>query len=92
MSRLIDADPLMDVYANRLELLAMRYGLDSTACGVLSGAIKLLETQPTIEPERKTGRWIVHYECPKCGEITKDFTEYCPFCNADMRGEQDDSV
>lgn len=40
------------------------------------------------QPERKTGRWIVYYECPKCGEITKDFTEYCPFCNADMRGEQ----
>ena len=39
--------------------------------------------------ERKTGRWIVHYECPKCGEITKDFTECCPFCGADMRGEQD---
>lgn len=39
--------------------------------------------------ERKTGKWIVHYECPKCGEITKDFMEYCPFCNADMRGEEE---
>ena len=45
----------------------------------------------SVQPERKTGKWIVHYECPKCGEITKDFTEYCPFCDADMRGEQDDS-
>lgn len=41
---------------------------------------------PTVE-ERKTGKWIVHYECPKCGEIVKDFTEYCPFCSTDMRGE-----
>lgn len=49
--RLIDADPLMDIYANRLKLLVMRYGLDSTACGVLSGAMKLLETQPTINAE-----------------------------------------
>ena len=43
------------------------------------------------QSERKNGKWIVYYECPKCGEITKDFTEYCPFCDADMRGEQDDS-
>ena len=46
--------------------------------------------QPTIEP--KKGKWIVYYECPKCGEITKDFTEYCPFCGTDVRGEQDDSI
>ena len=40
------------------------------------------------EAQQKQGKWIVYYECPKCGEITKNFTEYCPFCNADMRGEQ----
>ena len=39
--------------------------------------------------ETKHGKWIVHYECPKCGEITKNFMEYCPFCGADMRGEED---
>ena len=44
----------------------------------------LVDKTPTIEPERKTGKWIVHYECPKCGEITKNYTEYCPFCGADM--------
>ena len=38
----------------------------------------------------KHGKWIVYYECPKCGEITKNFTEYCPFCGADMRGESED--
>lgn len=43
-----------------------------------------------VTPKRNTGKWIVHYECPKCGEITKDFTEYCPFCNADMRGSQNE--
>jgi len=40
----------MDIYANRLKLLEMRYGVDSTECGVLAGAMKLLETQPTIKP------------------------------------------
>ena len=46
--------------------------------------ISILRSAPTIEPERKTGKWIVYYECPKCGEITKNFMEYCPFCGADM--------
>ena len=44
---------------------------------------------PPVTPKRKKGKWIVHYECPKCGEITKNFTEYCPFCSADMRGESE---
>ena len=54
--RLIDADALMNTYAERLELIAERYGVYSSECGILNGAMKLLETQPTIE-ERKTGRW-----------------------------------
>ena len=58
--------------------------LVAATIGTFADRIKLL---PSAEPERKTGKWIVHYECPKCGEITKDFTEYCPFCNADMRGD-----
>ena len=56
----------------------------------LEFCISHLSTMPSVQPERKTGRWIVYYECPKCGEITKDFTEYCLFCNADMRGEEDE--
>lgn len=48
-----------------------------------------VRNQPSTQPNRKRGKWIVYYECPKCGEITKDFMEYCPFCNADMRGEED---
>lgn len=49
-----------------------------------------IKTLPSAQPEREKGKWIVYYECPKCGEITKDFTEYCPFCNADMRGKEDE--
>lgn len=43
---------------------------------------------PSAEPKRMRGKWIVHYECPKCGEITKDFMEYCPFCGDDMKGQE----
>ena len=65
-------------------------------CGEWSGLaktiIKAIEQLPPAQPKRKKGKWIVYYECPKCGEITKDFTEYCPFCNADMRGENNDTT
>ena len=54
------------------------------------GIIIDTKAEEVAQPEREKGKWIVYYECPKCGEITKDFTEYCPFCNADMRGEEDE--
>ena len=58
---------------------------------IIQHDIETLKQLPSVAPKRNTGKWIVHYECPKCGEITKDFTEYCPFCNADMRGKQDET-
>lgn len=89
--RLIDADTLMDIYANRLKLLAMRYGVDSTECGVLAGAMKLLETQRIVKDHP-----IRHYvlnerfplrikKCPACGAEYYYFRdcdndEYCEEC------------
>ena len=29
------------------------------------------------------------YECDKCGEHNLGDTNFCPYCGADMRGEQD---
>ena len=80
MSRLIDADALLELYADRLEKLEERYGVHSSECGVLAGAMKLLEIQPTIEPEQKTGRWYKQkgmmppeymgvYRCSECDEM-----------------------
>ena len=54
MGRMIDGDALMELYADRLTAVAERYSPDSSECGILSGAMKLLEIQPTVE-ERK---WI----------------------------------
>ena len=91
--RLIDADALMDLYANRLELLGERYWPDSSECGVLSGAMKLLEAQPTIE-ERKAGKAIVkstgyrgYWACDQCGTEIKCTDNFCRHCGADLRGE-----
>jgi len=59
---------------------------------------------PSAQPERKKGRWIsqdfnkhngmistlVYYfpKCSVCGH-TANYTNYCPNCGADMRGEDD---
>ena len=100
--RLTDADVLMDLYANRLELLAERYGLDSSECGVLAGAMKLLEAQPTIE-ERKKGEWIevedfynrIRGRCSECGWEAHMYEDdvvgmdYCPNCGARLEKRGD---
>lgn len=55
----------------------------------------LVDKAPTIEPERKTGKWIPRLEeewygdqaeCPLCGHVTIDVGNFCPNCGADMRG------
>lgn len=66
--RMIDGDALMELYADRLTAVAARYSPDSSECGILSGAMKLLEIQPIIE-ERKTGKWVkVHGYCTPGGD------------------------
>ena len=60
---------------------------------------------PSVRPERKKGEWIpqdfnkrngfattvVYYfpRCSVCGE-TANYTNYCPNCGADMKGETDE--
>ena len=60
--------------------------------------VDLIEDAPTIEPERKKGKWIgrsedernpiVRIECSECGEALSWKANYYPNCGADMRGEQ----
>ena len=56
---------------------------------------------PSVQPERKKGRWKVSINDPErtygiCSECGLDTTfwsntpEFCSRCGADMRGEQDD--
>ena len=72
----------VDKYYNDHKYITRSRTTLSAICMDMKNVIKdLLSAQP----ERKNGKWIVYYECPKCGEITKDFMEYCPFCGADMQ-------
>ena len=95
--RLIDADKLKkDV----LDLQDCYNGFSDTydkAC-----IIGVIDEQPTIEPERKKGRWIKggeqpyfrkHFDivvCSKCNKRGEHRWNFCPYCGADMRGEEDD--
>lgn len=59
----------------------------------------VLREQPTIEPQRKKGKWIDRgwsgdgrgnswheWECSECKHITKGAKwDFCPNCGADMR-------
>lgn len=46
--RLIDADALMNIFADRLAKVSERYGINSAVAGAVSGAMKLLDLQPTV--------------------------------------------
>lgn len=61
--------------------------------------VELIDEQPTIEPERKTGKWIERWHenkhvigdmaCSVCGaQMLLTYPRFCPYCGAEMRGEQ----
>ena len=56
----------------------------------------ILNDLPSVQPERKKGKWIYgeegcfgnpygHYECSKCGDCFPHKENFCPNCGADMR-------
>ena len=46
--RLIDADALMNIFADRLVKVSERYGINSAVAGAVSGAMKLLDVHLTV--------------------------------------------
>lgn len=102
MSRLIDADALMQAMYNR----AFETDGDTmwqSGCWVRYRAIEqVVKEQPTVE-ERKTGEWIYIrdeengnglYECPIChrGDIhaPEAKVNFCWNCGAKMEGGKDE--
>lgn len=96
--RLIDADALIPM---------MKYATTDSDIGVFpikigfDAIVKVINAQPTIEPEQKKGKWIAtqewggrNYSCSCCRfSFMVDTCMYepmwifCPNCGAEMKGE-----
>ena len=90
--RKIDADALIEFIENRYDITWK----DDYEGGIKDACTDILEKiskMPTIEPERKKGKWH-HYEgmytCDQCGSSLDDISLFCPMCGSDMREDQDD--
>lgn len=72
-------------------------------CAMVADVETCLDDLPSVQPERKTGKWILddeYIDCSACKRekwsrvpyesLVKRF-RFCPNCGADMRGEQDGS-
>ena len=94
MSRLIDADLLG---LTDMEIIMC----DGDYKEALKMLIDKIEHAPTIESERKKGKWEitnlgavgVFDSCSECKRVVKHkapFYNYCPHCGADMRGKAEE--
>ena len=92
--RLIDADAAIESLTEYGNGRAVYIGVEE--------AVRRIEQLPSIQPERKMGRWILvasgrgGYECSCCHGYAPSYrcgedrlSNFCPNCGADMRGEQD---
>lgn len=88
MSRLIDADALIEELNN-----SHFPGAPYVDAGISIAIGKVLDA-PTIEPERKTGKWIhsdfshEFLHCSECGRGRHFCSNFCPNCGAKMDGRE----
>ena len=96
--RAIDGDALKRKM-QRVATEAWKMKITAKVETIMNQFIDFIEEQPTIEPERKKGKWIDDCTCSSCYWTHEDsngfalLTHYsfCPNCGADMReGEIDD--
>lgn len=88
--RTIDADALIALVQDSTIL---GDGFKQAFCALVNG-------EPTIEPERKKGKWnwiSFNIECSECGfmpnfDSTEPLYNFCPNCGAKMEGETDETA
>jgi rubrerythrin len=92
MSRPIDADKLkrkVQKYATE----AWKMNLTARIETVLNQFIDWIDDAPTVEPERKKGKWRTvtkksnlfdAYRCSECNKLVYGKTNFCPNCGCEM--------
>ena len=77
----------------------VHYDHNSVDMGMtLPGIVEVLNIAPSVEPKRKTGKWIRHpewqadgecgYECDQCGMGSDVDYDFCMKCGAKMDGRE----
>lgn len=64
----------------------------SWGLGLIESDIEDIKELPSVQPQRKTGKWIYawnDYKCSVCGEIVlRHKYQFCPNCGAKMEGSK----
>ena len=91
----------MDLISRQAAIDSFRYDDDGTAWN-MDDIVYRLEQFPSVQPERKKGKWLDNETsfadgarqtctCSICGRrSTRPIGGFCRWCGADMRGEQDE--
>ena len=102
MSRCIDADALEELFREVIGGIAKKPEMNGNLEHMVRASamvIEMIQDAPTIEPQRKKGKWINHRcddghhiaDCDQCGHSLQwfddDIPKYCCECGADMREE-----
>ena len=99
MSRCIDADALEELFREVIGGIAKKPEMNGNLEHMIRASamvIEMIKDAPTIEPQRKTGRWEIYVismldgegcKCSECGFEGVPYWDFCPNCGARMEGE-----
>lgn len=82
--RLIDADALKKIKFHPLpytHITPSDVDAESYKRGWNDAIDAIIENAPTIEPERKKGKW-VDLRCRECGQVDMSKPNFCPNCGS----------
>ena len=97
--RLIDADALIEFIENRY-VITWKDDYEGGIKDACTDILEKISKMPTIEPERKRGKWLEmagDLQCSECGATYHDLypdysdTKFCPNCGSYNGGENDQS-
>lgn len=94
MSDLIRREDAIEILSERAESLR---GMQGDLGGACRGAMRIIESLPSAEPERKKGKWSNYKDehcCSVCHSVVISDCwddeiryDYCPYCSAEMEWE-----